>query len=36
MIDFILGLKRDEKILLEVTYTDLRGIKKQIRGNFVR
>jgi hypothetical protein len=36
MIDFILGLKRDEKVLLEVTYTDLRGNKKQIRGNFVR
>ena len=36
MIDFILALKKDEKILLEVTYVDLRGTKKQIRGSFVR
>ena len=36
MIDFILALKKDDKILLEVTYADLRGNKKQIRGNFVR
>jgi hypothetical protein len=36
MIDFILALKKDDKILLEVTYADLRENKKQIRGNFVR
>lgn len=36
MIDFILALKRDEKIVLDVTYSDLRGTKKQIRGSFVR
>jgi hypothetical protein len=36
MIDFILALKKDEKILLEVTYVDLRGTRKQIRGTFVR
>jgi len=36
MINFILALKKDDKILLEVTYADLRGNKKQIRGNFVR
>jgi hypothetical protein len=36
MIDFILGLKPGEKILLDVTYSDLRGTKKQIRGSFVR
>ena len=36
MIDFILSLKREEKILLDVTYSDLRGTKKQIRGSFVR
>lgn len=36
MIDFILGLKPQEKILLDVTYSDLRGTKKQIKGNFIR
>jgi hypothetical protein len=36
MIDFILALKREEKLLLDVTYADLRGNKKQIRGSFVR
>jgi len=36
MIDFILTLKRDEKISVDVTYSDLRGTKKQIRGSFVR
>ncbi len=36
MIDFILALKKDEKILLEVTYVDLRGTRKQIRGSFIR
>lgn len=36
MIDFILALKQGEIILLEVTYADLRGTKKQIRGSFVR
>ncbi len=36
MIDFILALNREEKLLLEVTYADLRGNKKQIRGAFVR
>lgn len=36
MIDFILALKRDENIFLEVTYVDLRGTKKQIRGTFIR
>jgi hypothetical protein len=36
MIDFILALKRDEKVLLDVTYSDLRGTKKQIKGSFVR
>ena len=36
MIDFILALKKEEKILLEVTYSDLRGTKKQIRGTFLR
>lgn len=36
MIDFILALKKEDKILLDVTYSDLRGTKKQIRGNFVR
>lgn len=36
MIDFILALKKDEKVLIEVTYADLRGTKKQIRGSFIR
>ncbi len=36
MIDFILALNRDEKFLLDVTYSDIRGTKKQIRGSFVR
>lgn len=36
MIDFILALKREEKVLLEVSYVDLRGTKKQIRGTFIR
>jgi hypothetical protein len=36
MIDFILTLKRDEKMLLDVTYSDLRGTNKQIRGSFLR
>lgn len=36
MIDFILALKQGEIILLEVTYSDLRGTKKQIRGSFFR
>lgn len=36
MIDFILALKRDENVFLEVTYVDLRGTKKQIRGTFIR
>lgn len=36
MIDFILALKQGEMILLEVTYADLRGTRKQIRGSFVR
>ena len=36
MIDFILALKREEKVLLEVSYVDLRGTKKQIRGAFIR
>lgn len=36
MIDFILALKRDENVFLEVTYVDIRGTKKQIRGSFVR
>jgi hypothetical protein len=36
MIDFVLALNRDEKILLDVTYSDLRGTKKQIRGSFIR
>lgn len=36
MIDFMLALKIDEKVLLDVTYSDLRGTKKQIRGSFVR
>lgn len=36
MIDFVLALKPGEKILLDVTYSDLRGTKKQIRGSFVR
>jgi hypothetical protein len=36
MIDFVLALKKEEKILLDVTYSDLRGTKKQIRGSFVR
>ncbi|MBM3184694.1 MAG: hypothetical protein FJZ67_00200 [Bacteroidetes bacterium] len=36
MIDFILALKKDEKVLLDVTCSDLRGTKKQIRGSFVR
>lgn len=36
MIDFILALKKEEKILLDVTYSDLRGTKKQIRGTFLR
>lgn len=36
MIDFILALKREEKIVLDVSYSDLRGTKKQIRGSFVR
>lgn len=36
MIDFILALKRDENVFLEVTYVDIRGTKKQIRGTFIR
>jgi hypothetical protein len=35
MNNFIFALKKDE-ILTEVTYADLRGTKKKIRGSFIR
>jgi hypothetical protein len=36
MIDYLLTLKRDEIIVLNVTYSDLRGFRKGIRGQFIR
>jgi hypothetical protein len=36
MIDFILALKKGDKFILNVNYSDLRGTKKQIEGSFVR
>lgn len=36
MIDYLLTLKRDEKVVLKVTYSDLRGTKKEIEGLFFR
>lgn len=36
MINFNFAHKKDENILIEVTYADLRGTKKQIRGSFIR
>ena len=36
MIDSILHLNKNEKILLNVTYSDIRGNKKNIKGSFFR
>jgi hypothetical protein len=36
MIDFILALKKGDKFIINVNYSDLRGTKKQIEGSFVR
>lgn len=36
MINFNFAHKKDENILIEVTYADLRGTMKQIRGSFIR